>query len=120
MEANGKPKAEKAKVLERVTFCLPDDESGLALFPNVYDLLTPRWKDGVITRQPGRLTLKPDGSSWRVSIECPTEGLQTTVVVKSLESALSEVEDLVTSNKAHWGLTWALQKKNLPTIDKPV
>lgn len=120
MESNGKPKPERAKCLERVTFTLPDDEGGKALFPLLFDLLTPRWKEGVVTRQPGRLSLKPDGSSWRISIECPTEGLQTSFIVNSLESAFMEAECLIESGKAHWGLTWQKQKKNLPVVDEVI
>lgn len=120
MNNNGKQKPQKAKVLEAITFVNVDDDGGRHLYPNIFDLLTPRWVDGQVVRQAGRLTLKPDGSSWRVSIECPTEGLQTTLVVRSLETMMPEVEDHVTSGKAHWGLTWALQRKNLPTIEKRV
>ena len=120
MNENGKPKPESASCLQGVTFALPDDEAGQVLFPTLWDLLTPRWKDGKLTRQAGRLSLKPDGSSWRMSIECPTEGLQTSLLIKSLESALAEADAHCASGKAHWGLTWALQRKNLPTIDKAI
>jgi hypothetical protein len=120
MSENGKPKPERARVLEHVTFALPDDETGKTLFPNLFDLLTPRWKDGAVTRQEGRLSLKPDGSSWRVSIECPTEGLQTSFVVHSLETLLCEAENHVSGKSCHWGLTWNLKKKNLPVLDSSI
>jgi hypothetical protein len=109
-----------AKVLESVTFQLPDDAGGQVMYPNLFDLLTPRWEGSVMTRQAGRMSIKPDGSMWRVSIECPTEGLQTSFCVRMLDTLFAEAEKHVSSGTAHWGLTWAKQKKHLPVIDSPI
>lgn len=120
MEVNGKTKAERAKVLETVTFTLPDDDKAKEEYPNLYDLLVPRWKDGAVTREEGRMSIKPDGSGWRVSIECPTEGLAASFIVKSLITAFEEAEAHVSGSHCHWGLTWAVKKKNLQKLDRAV
>ena len=117
MEAKKKPKVESANILAAVKFTNPVDKDGRKAFPTVYDLLCPRWKEGVLVRQPGRLTIKADGAAYRVSIECPTEGLQTSVVVDNLPNLLADVEKIVSQGQCHWALTWSRQKKNQPTIE---
>lgn len=117
MSKNGKPKVQVAKILAGLRFSAPDDADGKKAFPNVFELLAPLWADGKLVRQAGRMSLKPDGGSWRVSIECPTECVQTTVIVKSLKTALEEAEGAIASGKAHFGPTWQSQKKNLPVVD---
>lgn len=117
MAETTKPKAESASVFKGLKFTLPDDNGGMALYPAIYELLTPRWDGQVMTRQAGTLSVKADAGGWRVTISCPTEGLQTSLVCKSLETLLHEVDFAVTEGKCHWGLTWARQKKNQPTIE---
>jgi hypothetical protein len=117
MEANKKPKVEAASILKSLKFGNPVDKDGRKMYPTLYDLLCPRWQDGVLVRQAGRLTIKADGAAYRVSIECPTEGLQTSVVVDNLPNLLADTEKLVSQGQCHWALTWARQKKNLPTIE---
>jgi hypothetical protein len=112
-----KPKVESATLLAKVKFLNPADPEDKKALPNVADLLCPRWKDGTLVRQAGRLTIKPDGAAWRVSIECPTEGLQTSFLVDSLHNLFSDAEKFLSQGKAHWALTWTRQKKNVPTIE---
>jgi hypothetical protein len=117
MEPKKKPKVQTAKILRDLKFANPADEEAKKAYPNLYEILCPVWREGAMVRQAGRMTLKPDGSAWRVSFECPTEGLQTSMVVEHLGTLWADVEKLLASGKCHWGLTWAKQKKNLPVVD---
>ncbi len=112
-----KPKVVSAKLLTSVKFAVPADKDGIKAYPNLYDLLVPKWDGSVCTRQAGRLSVKPDGGAWRVSIECPTEGLQTSFVVDNLTNLLADAEKIVTQSQCHWALTWSRRKKNMPTIE---
>jgi len=117
---NKKPKIETAKVLAGVTFSTPADKEARKAFPNLFDLLCPRYRDGVCTRQAGRLTVRVDGGAYRVQIECPTEQVQTIFMVESLFTLMSDTEALLLTGKLHWGMTWAKARKNLPTLDDSV
>lgn len=120
MSTNPKPRVERANCLERVVFSVPADEEGRTLFPTLFDLMCPRYHGMTCTRQGARFTIKVDGGAYRVSIECPTEGLQTSFFVESLDNFPLFCENYLTQGAPHWGLTWAQQKKNQPTIDEIV
>lgn len=117
MEAKKKPRVETAKILQNVKFINPTDKEGIKCYPTIYDLLCPRWKEGTLVRQAGRLTIKADGGAYRVSIECPTEGLQTSLIVDNLPNLFADAEKLLSQGQCHWALTWSKQKKNQPTIE---
>lgn len=117
MNENGKPKAESASIFKNIVHNVPDDDVGKMDFPLLWEILTPIWRANVMTRQPGRLSVNPDGSLWRVSIVCPTEKRQTAVYVTSLCTLFAEVEVMLKNGTPHWGLTWQEAKKNLPTLD---
>jgi hypothetical protein len=116
-EEKKRPQVETAKILSSVKFLAPDDDAGRKSLPNVYDILCPRWKKGVLVRQPGRLTLRVEGGAYLLVLEAPTERLQTSVIVHSLASALADLEKAISSSGCNWGPTWAARKKNLPTLD---
>ena len=120
MATNGKPKPESADLLANVVFSNPADEQGRVLYPTLFDLLAPRWKDGHQTRQPGRLSIRIDGGAYRVSIECPTEGLQTSMIVASLENLAEAVEIILMQADSHWALTYARAIKNRAVIDDAI
>lgn len=120
MEKPKKIPVEVADVLKGVKFDRPADEEGQHLYPTVFDLLCPRWKDGVQTRKSGKLTIRVDGGAYRVVMECPQEGVQASFLVDSLEGLLTAVELQVGSGRCHWTQTWAQQKKNSQRVDEPV
>jgi hypothetical protein len=120
MEKPKKVKAETADVLRNVKFDRPADETGTALYPILFDLLCPRWRDGVQTRKAGRLSVRCDGGAYRVSIECPTEGVQTTVLLTCLDTLVADIEAFLGSGKTHWSLTWAQQKKAGQGVDDAI
>lgn len=120
MSSNAKPIVEYADVLRDVQVSVVQDDAGKALYPVLVDLLTPRHRDGKMTRQGGRLSFKAESGSWRMQIECPTEGVQCSVVISSLETALAEMEDAILSKRANWEQTWARKKKELTALAAPV
>lgn len=117
-QENGKkPKAMKAKLFDKVKPDKMKDDAAKKEMPNLLDVLLPIWEGSTMLRQPGRLSISPDGGSWRVTVECPTEGLQTVLMTDSLPTLLIDVEKLLASGSARWGMSWQRRKKNLPTID---
>ena len=117
MSENKKPQVEAAKLLKNIKMISPADKEDLKATPGLHELLVPIWRANVLVRQPGRMTIKPDGSAWRVSIECPTEMLQTSFVVDSLRNLMQDVEKIVTQSLCHWGPTWERQKKYKPSLE---
>lgn len=112
-----KPKAVKAKIFEKVKPEKIADPEAKKMLPTLLDVMLPIWDGNTMLRQPARMSIQPDGATWRVTIECPTEGLQTVLCVDSLSALLVDVEKMLASGQAHWGMSWQRRKKNLPTID---
>lgn len=109
---------ECADILKGVTMDHFQDDNGRKLFPTLHDLLSPRWKDTVMTRQGARLTVRVDAGNLRVTIDCPTEGLVSSFMIESLDELLPTLERVLANGQAKWGLSYGRAKKNLPTIDK--
>lgn len=120
MDEKKKPKVEAAPLLKNLKMANPSDKDDLKTLANIVGLLVPIWRDGTLTRQSGRMTVQPDGSAWRVMIECPTEGVQTSFTVDNLRNLMVDAEKFVTQPGCHWGLTWARKKKSMPTIESPI
>lgn len=115
-----KPPVERARVLEGLVHSLPADDKGREEFPTLSDLLSPRWRDGVCTRQGGTISVCIDGAGYRVRVTCPTEGVQTTIGVESLSTLLVELELKIANGGVFWGQTWERQKKSAPRLDDSV
>jgi len=119
-ENSKKPPIERARCLENLTLDSFQDSVGKEKYPILHDLLSPRWVENRMTRQGARLTVKVDGGCVRVSIECPTEGVQTSFMLDTLNDLSKSIELHLAAGDVRWGLTWARLKKNLPTIDGAV
>lgn len=111
MKTENKVAVERAALLETLCVICPDDPTALANMPTLLDLLMPRWRDGHQTRQAGKLTIRADAAAWRIGLECPTEGVQTFMVVESLVGLLEQFELHLATGKARWQMTYAAQKK---------
>jgi hypothetical protein len=112
-----KPAVERASILKGVTVLLPQDPAGVQRYPTVSDLLCPRWVDGTMTRMAGRVSIRVEGSCYRVTIECPTEGLMTSIVLASLVECLDALEAVVASGQAKWQLTYEAAKRSRQAMD---
>jgi len=120
MASEKKPIVESAKLLAKRAHSTLDDQEGRKLFPNVMDLLAERWKDGKMTRQPGRLSVRFEGITIMVVVECPTEGLQTAFSVGSMSTLFAEAEKILTQGLCQWQLTWDRKKNNKPVIETAI
>jgi len=120
MATEKKPVVEAAKILAKRAQAVLDDAEGKKAFPNVLDLLAERWQAGKMTRQPGRLSVRLEGSAIIVVIECPTEGLQTSFAVNSITTLFAEAEKILTQGLCQWQLTWDRKKNNKPVIETAI
>lgn len=112
-----RPGPQAAKTLQKVSVDTLTDPEAKKTLPTLLDVLLPIYRDGTMTRQAGRMTISPDGSSWRVAIDCPTEGLQCVLMIDSLQTLLADCEKLLASGVVRWGQSWSRRKKSLPVID---
>jgi hypothetical protein len=120
MDDKKKPRVDVAPILKDLKLSNPDDKEDLKQLKTLVSLLLPKYHEGKMTRQPGRISIVPDGGHYRVTIEAPTEGLQTVFYVDNLHNLVADAENLVSQGKAQWGLTWARRKKNMPTIESAI
>ena len=93
------------------------DPDAAAQYPNVCDVLFPRWKDGKQTRQRGKVTIAPLGAAYRVTVDCPTEVLETSVMLPTLCDLFGQLEAFLASGKAIWVPGYQKNRKALPTVD---
>lgn len=117
MKKNGKPRAERADCLSKLGDLLPCDIEGKQLYPTLTDLLTPRFKDGVLTRLGSKLSIRVDGSCYVVVVDCPTEGVQAVVSLETLHTMLEEIERYVSSGRAVWSMNYESRKKARRGLD---
>jgi len=108
---NGKAPRERAHVLATIQHAVLHDEEGGKRYPTLFDLLSPRFKDGKQTRVPGVLTLTVEGSVYRVTVRCDEEGLECKLTCETLHDIVKRVEQLVASSHTVWSLTYAAKKK---------
>jgi hypothetical protein len=120
MDEKKKPKVEAAPLLKNLKMANPNDKDDAKTLPNLVGLLVSIWRDGTMTRQPGRMSIQPDGSAWRVTIDCPTEGVMASFCVDNLHNLMYDVEKFVTQTQCHWGLSWSRRKKTMPTIESAI
>jgi len=120
MSNQPKPQREVADVLKDLRLTTVQDDDGLALYPVLFDLLNPRYKDGKLTRLGGRLSIKADSGVWRISLECPSEEVACTLVVRSLHECLGELEVAIMQKTVFWDQSWSKRKKDLKALAEPV
>jgi hypothetical protein len=89
----------------------PQDSGGLGTLPHLCNLIWPRWRNGKCTRVAGRITIKCIGGYYVVTINCPTEAVQTTQIFESLEGLLAELEQRVQSSTCIWLPDYESQKR---------
>ena len=114
---NGKPSVERADIFSGAHVGVWFDDAAKKTLPNLFDCLSARWRDGKCTRQAGRLRFSFNTGCLVVTLECPTEGLQTSLWVNSLTTALEEFESYLVGGKVNWALTYQNAKKHLPTVE---
>lgn len=98
---NGKRRNDARPAVLAVNEQLNDDD-GEKRYPTLYSLLAPSFHDGECVRVSGRMTIKVVGSHYMVTIACPTEELQATLLLPSMEELLDKLEQMVQSPETKW------------------
>lgn len=105
------PLEERARCLNGVTELRPLADDAAEAFPDFFDVMMPRYKDGICTRKPGRLTLVAEGNLWKITLDCPTEELMTVVYLSTLVDLATQLERAIHSPGCVWTPDWNAKKK---------
>jgi len=112
------PKVQVASFLKDAVTARLDDPEGLASFPTLMEALLPVYDGSTLIRQGGRLTIKPEGAHWLLTLDMPTEVLSARFCTDSLVRGLEAVEEALRSGKVVFSPGYQKNKKKLPTIDE--
>lgn len=104
-------KVERADVLKHVVTLVPDDSECRARYPLFTDLMLPRYVQDECTRQGATLRVKAHGTCWMLTIECPSEGIQTAMGLLTLNDLVGQVEVALAQAELNWSETWEVQKR---------
>jgi hypothetical protein len=94
-----------------------EDHCGAERYPHVVELCRPIFDAGVMVRQPAKVSIRVESGSWRVSIDCPTEGVVCVMVIDSIIDFWENVEAQLLGGKVHWSPNYESSKKMRPTLD---
>lgn len=98
-------------LLGKVGLC-PHDDNAAKAFPTLMCLLMPSYNERKqLTREPGVITVRVDGSLYRITLVCPTDGVQTVLETDTVVEVLEQLELHVTSQRATWVPTWDSKKR---------
>ncbi len=105
-------KAEPSPILIGKVGVPPHDEEAVKEWPTLMELILPKFDHkGRMTRESGTLSVRCEGSLFRITITCPTEDAQTTFDYHQLVDFLTTVEQWLISGKANWSPTWKTREK---------
>lgn len=113
-----KPKAVVASFLKDAVNARMDDQHSLETLPALMEVLLPVYDGKTLIRQPGRLTIKPEGPRWIITVDCPTEVLQCRFTTNVLAFALRDINEGIADGHVLWLPGYSKSKKPLPTIDE--
>ena len=112
--ASDKPKlaVEPSPLLANRRTLLPHDDEATSRWPKVVSLMLPRYDAfSRLTREPGSITIRPDGGMWRIVMSCPTEGVQCIYGSTSLTLVLDDFEAHIGSENCNWTENYESLKK---------
>ena len=90
----------------------PSDDSAAKEYPTLCELLFPVYDEKKrLTREAGVLSLRIDGQLYRVTLVCPTEGVQTTLETTTLLDLFEQLERHCYGTSAAWVPTYDRKKK---------
>lgn len=113
-----KPKAQIASFLKDAVNARLDDQDSLEALPALMECLLPVYDGKELVRQPGRMTIRPEGPCWLITLDCPTEVLQARFSAASLVNAFLDLNSAINDGHLVWLPGWSKTKKKLPTIDE--
>jgi hypothetical protein len=94
-----------------------DDPEARAQLPHLWDHIAPIFSGACLQRQAGRITISIEGDHYRVTVSCPTEKVQTTLITSTLLGCLEELNRYLAMPTRVYAPTWERNKKKLPVID---
>lgn len=97
-----------------------NDPDGKDLYPNLYACLAPVFKDDKCVRESGSIRLVIAGGWYRVTVQAPSEGVQTTITVTSLVDLLEAVESALRGGETPWVPDYNSVKKHRQQAIRPV
>lgn len=120
MAEEKKPKLapRRAKALENLSVCVPHDDEGDKRYPMISDLLRPLYDGNVCTREPASISIRVEGSCYKVSVYAPWEGVQTSVTLDTLIDLMGKLEKFLSSGKTPWSPTNDARKNSLKGVDR--
>lgn len=90
----------------------PHDEDAVKEWPVLMELLLPRYDlKGRMTRESGSLSVRCEGSLFRVTITCPTEDAQASMDTDGLIDLLTRIEQWLLTGRANWAPTWKTRER---------
>jgi hypothetical protein len=99
----------------------PHDDEGSKEYPTLLRLLMPLYNDKKrLIREAGSFRVSVDGSLFRVSFECPTEGIQTTMMTPTIMELLTSLEVHLSDPQSDWPQTYAAKKRARRGLDKSI
>lgn len=90
----------------------PDDDALATACPTLYKCLVPIWKEGKCKRQSGSLRVRLIGGYYQVTLSCPTEGVETSLVTDTLVGIEGQLESRLRDPSCIWTPDFAAQKKS--------
>lgn len=91
----------------------PHDDHAYKAYPTLLSMFMPKYDSQKrLTREPGAITVRVDGSIYRVTLVCPTDGCQTVLETDTLIELLEQLELHVTSKRAVWVPTFDSKKRS--------
>jgi hypothetical protein len=90
----------------------PHDDVAAREWPTLMQLLLPRFDDKRrLTREAGVISIRVDGPLFRVSVVCPTEGVQAVLGTTSLMQLMEQLELFVGDPLTSWVPTYESKKR---------
>lgn len=107
-----KPPEEKTPIpLAAMRRQAPEDALLEEQCPILYSCLQPVWTEGKCKRQSGALRIRLVGGYYQVTLACPTEGLETSLVTATLVDVTKQLEERLNDPACIWTPDFAVQKK---------
>ncbi len=92
---------------------VPDDDDAIKAYPTLLSLLLPVYDDhGRLCREGASLSIRVDGSLYRATLSCPTEGYQGTVTTNRLLMFLGDIEQVINLPDFNWTKDYDSLKKS--------
>lgn len=98
----------------------PDDAELEKQAPTLYSCLQPLWKEGKCKRASGSIRVRLVGGYYQITLSCPTEGLETSMVTDTLVDVIGQLEKRLNDPACIWTPDFSEQKKSRQVKIDPV